>query len=362
MRCWRTLHLCHRWGLWFPGLMGLLSWSRRGAWGIWGGRHCSSHSREDLEEAWTWSLARSGRCGCNFWAGASLWAGHRWELPSLSLPPTRLTPVTYVAQSWKTVWPLAEPSGTPSRWITGRDFRCSVNLDRMQKRWNGVFRRENPGFVCKALWIMCIRDGLHLQGGWRELLGPHQARQHGERPRGDVGSFFSAVMAKRSFWVLGSHWARKHNWDHKAFCFSVALVRRNVAPGSVDSGILGWSKLGIRNAGKALEPKDFSHKESLLRRMNCEHSDMRTGDSLHYSNYSSNPPEDAFHKQNSHAPGKVSMIYAEKNLCKWKKCGEGFNKHWCAFLMRVGPSQHMRIYAQQNHVSSQTHAATAHSD
>ncbi|KAB0346564.1 hypothetical protein FD754_011421, partial [Muntiacus muntjak] len=27
-------------------------------------------------------------------------------------------------------------------------------------------------------------------------------------------------------------------------------------------------------------------------------------------------PVDAFHKQNSHAPGKASMIYAGKNLCK----------------------------------------------
>ena len=32
---------------------------------------------------------------------------------------------------------------------------------------------------------------------------------------------------------------------------------------------------------------------------------------------------------------------------------DGFNKHWCAFLPRVGPSQHMRIYAQQNHRSCQ---------
>ena len=32
-------------------------------------------------------------------------------------------------------------------------------------------------------------------------------------------------------------------------------------------------------------------------------------------------PVDAFHKQNSQAPGKASMIYTGKNLCKWKKCG-----------------------------------------
>lgn len=52
----------------------------------------------------------------------------------------------------------------------GRDFGCSVNLDQMQKWWNGIFRRENPGFICKALRILYIRDSLHLQRGWRELL------------------------------------------------------------------------------------------------------------------------------------------------------------------------------------------------
>ena len=78
---------------------------------------------------------------------------------------------------------------------------------------------------------------------------------------------------------------------------------------------------------ETLSPETVSHKESLHRRIHCEHSDMRTGDSLHSSNYSHNPPEDAFHKQNSHAPGKASVIYIEKNLCKWKKCVEGFYKH-----------------------------------
>ena len=59
----------------------------------------------------------------------------------------------------------------------------------------------------------------------------------------------------------------------------------------------------------------------VFRRMSCEHSGVRTGDSLHSSNYWSNPLVDAFHKQNSHAPGKASMIYTGKNLCTWKKCG-----------------------------------------
>ena len=43
----------------------------------------------------------------------------------------------------------------------------------------------------------------------------------------------------------------------------MALVGGSVAPGSVDSGTLGWSKLEIRNARRALEPRTVSHKESL---------------------------------------------------------------------------------------------------
>ena len=47
------------------------------------------------------------------------------------------------------------------------------------------------------------------------------------------------------------------------FCFSAALVRRNVAAGSVDSGTLVWSKVGIRNAKRSLEPRDsFPQGES----------------------------------------------------------------------------------------------------
>ena len=71
----------------------------------------------------------------------------------------------------------------------GRDFRCSVNLNRMQKWWNGVLRRENTGFVCKVLWIMSVRDGLHLQGEWRELLRQHPASHHVQKPRRHVGAF-----------------------------------------------------------------------------------------------------------------------------------------------------------------------------
>lgn len=93
----------------------------------------------------------------------------------------------------------------------GRDFGCSVNLDQMQKWWNGIFRRENPGFICKALRILYIRDSLHLQRGWRELPSQHLAPRHGEKPGGHVGSLFSAVIATGSFWALDSCWAGKHN-------------------------------------------------------------------------------------------------------------------------------------------------------
>ena len=93
----------------------------------------------------------------------------------------------------------------------GRDFGCNVNLDQMQKWYNGVFRRENIGFICKVLRMLYIRDSLHLQGGWRELPGQHPAPRHGEKPSGHVRSLFSAVIAMRSFCILDSRWAGKHN-------------------------------------------------------------------------------------------------------------------------------------------------------
>ena len=75
-----------------------------------------------------------------------------------------------------------------------------------------------------------------------------------------------------------------------------------------------------------LSPGTVSHRESLLRRMNCEPSDMRAGDSLHSSNYSSNPLEDAFHKQNSHAPCVFTYLWVFY-LTNYEKADPFSRKH-----------------------------------
>lgn len=85
----------------------------------------------------------------------------------------------------------------------GRDFGCSVNLDQMQRWWNGIFRRENPGFICKALRILYIRDSLHLQRGWRELPSQQLAPRHGEKPGGMSGAYslLSSPRGPFGYWV-----------------------------------------------------------------------------------------------------------------------------------------------------------------
>lgn len=98
----------------------------------------------------------------------------------------------------------------------------------------------------------------------------------------------------------------------------------NVAPGSVDSGTLGWSKLEIRNA-KGPGAQEQLPTSRVFRRMSCEHRGVRTGDSLHSSSHWSNPPVDAFRKQNSRAPGKASVIYTGKSLQVEENVGR-FNK------------------------------------
>ena len=85
----------------------------------------------------------------------------------------------------------------------GRDFQCTVNLDQMQKWWNGVFRRENPGFVLKHYGSCASEMAFSCREGGENFWASTQPITMGKSHMGMLQAFslLSFLRGPFGYWV-----------------------------------------------------------------------------------------------------------------------------------------------------------------